>query len=73
MIDMATAAAVALAETHYRRNEWSGCAGSTWGKLPQPVQDRLVAEAQEWIDSLRAAHYDVEPHSYRVDPPGYPD
>lgn len=29
--------------------------------------------AEELVAALRDAHYDIEPHSYRVDPPGYPD
>lgn len=44
-----------VAQVHYRRNEWSGHTGSAWANLPEPVRDKLVREAQEWLNSIGVA------------------
>ena len=48
-----------IAKVHYQRNEWSGCSGSGWDNLPQPAQDRYIAQAQEWINSMGVAGFIV--------------
>jgi hypothetical protein len=49
--------AEAIAKMHYQRNDWSGCAGSGWDDLTTMTQRQKIAEAQEWLTSMRVAGF----------------